>query len=120
MKGSTKAMIYSAIVFPGAGYFILKKHRLGSVFVVLTVILLGAVMYDVYYRAQIIAEQILLGNISLNPIAIRQAIIDTQGVFSAGLLSGLTYALMALWLVGMIDIIRLSMKKTQPAPEHSL
>ena len=103
MKLATKAVIFSGIVFPGAGYFIVGKKLKGSVSLALVIGGLAFIMADVFYRANIIAEKIIYGQVPNDVLAIRQEILLTPGNLSPQLMSGLSIAIGLIWLLGIID-----------------
>lgn len=108
---NTKPLIYSAVVFPGAGYFFLEKKTQGLVFLLLSIFGLTGLCYEAFFKAQIIAEKIVLGIIPPNPLLIREHILNTPGVLDPSLITGISFMLLALWLVGVLDCYRLSQSK---------
>lgn len=67
MKLSSKAAVYSAFVFPGAGFFLVKRRELGIIFAVITLVAFFVVLSFAMPIARGIAEQIVSGRISPNP-----------------------------------------------------
>lgn len=108
MKILNKSVIYSAFIFPGAGYFFLKKQKQGIVFLLLTVGCLAVICYESYYKAKIIAEKIAAGLLPIDAVVIKQEILLTPGVFSPAVISVMTIAIGTLWVVGVLDCYRLS------------
>ena len=107
MKRATKAALLSALVFPGAGYFIVNKTKQALTFILLTLTGLSAIIYDSVYKAQIIAQKVTSGALSLDANIIREEILKTQGVISPELISAITFAIATLWIVAIIDSYRL-------------
>jgi len=107
-----KAMLYSAFIFPGSGYFIVKRKVLGLVFIVLTMLLLVPLMIEANHKAQIIAQQIVYGDINLNILAIRERIEQVPGILSNQQVNFIYGGLLLLWLVGILDTYRLAKKLT--------
>ncbi len=69
MKNSVKAALFSALVFPGTGHFIIKRYLRGLVFFLPSLLsLLYLLRYSVN-KAYAIAEQITQGNIPLDAAA---------------------------------------------------
>lgn len=111
-----KAMLYSALVFPGSGYFVIKNKVLGLIFILLTLLLLAPLMVEANHKAQIIAQQIVYGDISLNILAIREQIEQTPGILTNQQVNFIYGSLLSVWLVGILDSYRkakkLSIQKT--------
>ncbi len=111
MKLSIKALIYSAIVFPGAGYFILNKPKQGLAFLIIALSSLAVLMYDAFQKAQIISEKIVYGYIPMDISSIRQQIESLPEVVDGNLISAAYMVILVAWLIGVIDSYRIG--KTQ-------
>ena len=107
MKLSTKAAIYSGIVFPGAGYFIVKKSIHGAASFLITFAGLTVVMIEAFHKAQIIAEKIVSGVIPVDITLIREQILTIPGVFSPEVVSGISIMIGLVWLIGIVDSWRI-------------
>ncbi|OUR86174.1 hypothetical protein A9Q77_00175 [Marinomonas sp. 42_23_T18] len=107
MKRATKAALLSALVFPGAGYFAVSKTKQALTFILLTLTGLSAIIYDSIYKAQIIAQKVTSGSLSLDANIIREEILKTQGVISPAIITAITFGIGALWIVAIIDGYRI-------------
>ncbi len=111
MKKSTKAALYSGLIFPGLGHMILKQYLRGSVLILASLIALSVIVKVAVGRALAIVDSIESG----------EATIGTGGIteLAANSMSGAdnstaNYALIflgACWLIGIIDSYRVG--KTQ-------
>ncbi len=106
MKKSTKAVLLSAFVFPGAGHFFLKKY-------ISAVVLVGASFSGIYLlivktveRALQITEKIQSGDIRPDVAAIAEIISKQPTGTEAQLLKYATAVLVICWLIGIIDSYR--------------
>ena len=108
MKLSTRALIYSGLVFPGAGYFVVKKTVHGAIAFLITFIGLVVVMIEVFHKAQIIAEKIVMGVIPIDISVIREQILVTPGMFNISVVSAVSVVIGLVWLVGVVDSWRLA------------
>lgn len=112
MKTSTKALLLSALVFPGAGHFVLKLP--GRALALLAVAALSGAHYLrlAVQQALAIADGIERGAIALDAAAIEQAIRQThaQSMTVAG------YVFVACWLVGIVDAARVGQRLDADAP----
>ena len=66
MKLSTKAALYSSIVFPGSGYFIVKEKIRGYIACSISFACLVIYIIEAFHKAQIIAHKIVNGEIAYN------------------------------------------------------
>ncbi|NNE63321.1 MAG: hypothetical protein HKN34_04495, partial [Gammaproteobacteria bacterium] len=66
MKESTKAVLWSVFIFPGAGHFYLRKWLPGAVSAIIATGALVVILSRVMERANQIAEKIILGEIPMD------------------------------------------------------
>jgi hypothetical protein len=109
MKKTTKAVLLSALAFPGAGHLYLKHKKRGVLLLALFFVLFYHVINSAYRQAQFIYEEILAGHVALTQQAIIEFMADNafdmQQLQQAGYASN---ALLILWLIGMLDSYRLA------------
>jgi len=106
MKRSTKAVLLSALVFPGVGHIYLKKYVPGS-------LLAGAALTSLYYltakavtRAMQIVDKILSGEIQPD-IAVITELVSKQPAGTEALLINIATAIFTIsWIAGMVDAYR--------------
>ena len=107
MSRSTKATLLSTLVFPGAGHFYLKKHRVGTTLASVSVAALGFLIVQAVDRAQHIAEQIQSGQVA-SDIATIVELVSTQTLGpEAQVVTIATAVLTASWLIGIVDSYRI-------------
>ncbi len=122
MKLPLKAALYSALVFPGAGYFILKRNKQATAFLILTLIGLAGLAYEpvsqfplIIKKTQLIAEKIAYGQLPMDLTVIvpmiRQDIISTLNSANPILIGSISIILGILWVIGVIDCYRLGRSK---------
>jgi hypothetical protein len=106
MKKSTKAVLLSALVFPGMGHLSLKKY-------VAAIVLVGASFVSIYYtmsksleNAMQIVEQIQKDNGQTDVAAIMDAASKQPADSDAYLINIATYVFVICWLIGIIDSYR--------------
>ena len=109
MKNTTKAVLLSALVFPGAGHIFLKKYFPAFGFIAAFAFLLSIVISALVERAETISQKILSGDIPLEINAISQALAE-QSVTGGQQTSFSGYALVFIWLFAMLDTYRLAEK----------
>ena len=106
MKKSTKAVLLSALVFPGVGHIYLKKHISGTV-------LIGTAFAAIYFLVSItiekalqITEKIQSGDIPLDIAAITESISKQSTGAEAQLVNLATATFIICWLIGIVDCYR--------------
>lgn len=115
MKPSTKAIIYSAVIFPGAGYFILKDKKKGFTFAALSAACLIFILFDTLVKANTMANQLvqkftrnglidiqaLSQTLSTLPSYIREQLLVIEGPLPANFITGLTIVLGVIWVASL-------------------
>ena len=110
MKNSTKAVLLSALVFPGAGHVFLKKYLSGGVLIVFSFIAISYLISKATENALKVVEKIQTGDIPLDIQAITD-LISTQstGTTDIQLLDIATTVFIFCWIIGIIDSYRVSL-----------
>ncbi|PKH06246.1 hypothetical protein [Moritella sp. Urea-trap-13] len=110
MNLTVKAGLLSALLFPGAGQWLLKKHLRAAIFAVAAGIPLYYIMDITMTQTQLMVDKVLRSrsNLDIENIAalVNQQMvnIDTQGVQFA------TFALLCVWVINILDAIKLARK----------
>ncbi|GGQ14580.1 hypothetical protein [Shewanella litoralis] len=111
MKKSLYAALLSAIICPGSGQVWLGKKWLGWGFISVSLLCVMVLMNHIISRAQVIAEQILAGNIGndLSTIyaEVSKAALDTQSTD----LSAITWIFIANWAISIATAFWLGAKQ---------
>ena len=108
MKKSIKAVMFSALLFPGAGHFFLKKYLMGTLLLTFFLVPVYLIFSEVISKTDQVIQQIQTGAIPLDIAAISEILTRTVNY------QALNYemnALMIVWVVGIIDSYRLSRVK---------
>lgn len=79
MKTSTKAVLLSLLVFPGAGHLFLKRPWRGIAFLVPAMLGVIYIFNQAVEQANRIADQILSGKVPLDPVAMAAQIEQSSG-----------------------------------------
>jgi hypothetical protein len=106
MEKSTKAALLSVLVFPGTGYFYLKKYIAGIVLFSVSTASLYFIVSMAAERALQIVEKIQSGTVEPDIATIIQAV-STQ-TDSAYLLEIASAIFIICWVVGIIDSSRVA------------
>jgi TM2 domain-containing membrane protein YozV len=113
MKKSTKAVMLTAFIFPGAGHIYLKKYISG-------IVLMGVSFAGVCYlisriveRALQIVEKIQYGHGQADTALINQ-LLSAQSTGNESLLTNMaTIAIIACWIISTIDAYRIARTQTK-------
>jgi len=106
MKKSSKAVLLSALVFPGAGHLYLKRYFSGFILMGLS---LAGILYIISVtvdRAFQIVDKIQSGAIPPDVDAITQALALQSGGAGTDLLNAATMLIVLCWIVGIVDSYR--------------
>ncbi|SQD77354.1 hypothetical protein [Moritella yayanosii] len=111
MNNTVKAVFLSAFVFPGAAHWWLKKQLAAGLYAIAAALPLYYIIDVTMTQTQLIIDRVLLAGgqldlLRINELVIQQmASLDTQGIELA------TAMLLCVWLVNIIDAIRLVRKR---------
>lgn len=108
MKISTKAVLLSALVFPGAGHVYLKKYTTGLLLASVSFIAIYYLISNVIEKAFYISEKIQSGDIKLDIAAITESVSQESNGADIQLLNITTFAIIICWLIGIIDSYRVA------------
>jgi len=111
MKLAYKAAIYSALIYPGGGHFLLRRFAPGIAFAGVATACLLVLLFRVMEIAQSIADRILTGEIPYDIGRIHAEI--SLGALAAGSpeVSIATWLLVACWIIAAIDAFRLGRQR---------
>ena len=115
MKLAYKAALYSVLIYPGGGHFLLKRHAMGIVYASIATACLCALLVRAIDIAQSISDRILSGDIPLDLTRI-QAEISLQALGDGSLTVTIaTWLLVGSWIVAGVDAFRLGRQRDQAA-----
>jgi len=117
MRNSVKAALFSGLLFPGLGHFILRKHLRGALLAGISIACLCVLVYTAYEIAQQIVNEMLSGEMPLDAATISAEV--TKRTAKGGFLrSDLpTYLFIGCWLVGIVDSWRIGRLLDRSKPE---
>lgn len=107
MKRQSKALLLSALVFPGAGHLYLKHTLRGVTLMGLTTAGMAFILVRLMTRAMALVEDMLRGGGPLDPQGIAGLLANSATGAEALLLNIATYGVAILWIIGMVDSYRL-------------
>jgi hypothetical protein len=113
MDLATKSAIYSGLVFPGTGYFFSQNKTKAWISILLSLTCLIIFMSEAVFKAQIIADKIIAGQLPFDILVIREQIKLVEGNYSDMFLGSITFLFVTTWLVSILDSYRES-KNFQP------
>ena len=103
MNNKIKALLLSALVFPGTGQFLLKRYHLGGILASVALISLGVILVSTVEQSLRIAEKIQAGDIPLDVIAISNQILEQPASTDGFLINTAWISLIIVWLISIID-----------------
>ena len=111
MRKSTQALLWSAVIFPGAGHLLLKAHQRGITLIVISLLSLTLALFKfVQHATQVIEKSLAEGS----ELVIQRLIELTQqaSAHDPVLIAALA-ALGLCWWYGMVDAYFLGKKLEQ-------
>jgi len=119
MQQSLKAALFSALIFPGSGHFLLKKHVRGVLLAGVSILCIWALLSVAIEKAQEISLKIQSGEIPLDIARITDEVTKQTIGGDTQLAEVATYLLVACWLVGIVDSFRVGrlLDKRDSAPD---
>jgi len=106
MSKSSKAVLLSAFVFPGAGHFYLKKKITGSILAIAAFFGLYSIVAGMLELAQQIADKIVSGEIQPDMTIISELVTSHSNKADGQSLNIATTVLIISWVIGMADSYR--------------
>ena len=106
MSKATKAALLSALVFPGAGHFLLKRYITGVVLATTALATLYLLIAKAVEKALLISEKIQSGEVPLDVAAITELVTRQATGADSQLLNIATTVLIISWLIAIIDSYR--------------
>ncbi len=108
MKKSTKAVLFSLLVFPGTGHFLVEEFQRGLIWLSSAGILTFIITRNAINTAQkTVASLDLSGGLDLNQLmtTANQAAVQSGG---DGWMNAMSWALGIIWIVAAVDVYRLA------------
>jgi hypothetical protein len=117
MNRSTKAVLLSALVLPGAGQFYLKHSGRGIALVAVSLVCLGFIVDEAIQQASAVLGQLESGTVTPDVDQIANMVNQASNSSSSGAVMVATWVLVGCWLAGIVDAYRLG--KQQDAQKAS-
>lgn len=107
MRRSTKAVLLSALIFPGAGHFFLKYYFRGAALIGLSMSGVTFILVDTVEKSFGIIDKLQSGQAQLAPEAVAK-MLEQQATGSGSLAVNLaTYGVLLCWVIGIVDSYRI-------------
>ncbi len=107
MKKSVKAALFSALVFPGAGHFVLRRYARGMMFFLPATLAFLFVANKAVSKALAIADKVLQGEVPLDAEAIATLVYAGSNASESMMMNVATFVMLACWVAGIIDSWRI-------------
>ncbi|MFT7562159.1 MAG: hypothetical protein ACI93R_004094 [Flavobacteriales bacterium] len=107
MSKSLKAFIFSALIFPGAGHFVLKRYKTAAAITLATLVIFCILMAYAVQRALGIMDDILDGKLDPINLSFTQVYELSTGGAEPQYITYSSGVLALLWLISLVDIYRI-------------
>ncbi len=111
MRNTIKAVLLSALVFPGTGHFSLKKPVHGTVLVVITFICLYVLFSTAMDITKELSGKIQGGEIPYDTEVVRDLVTEKLSAGEYQYVSFSVIGLMACWIFGIVDSFRIGQSR---------
>ncbi len=108
MKITTKSVLLSALLFPGAGHLFLKRYVSAALLTSASGLALYALISTAMEKAQQLVEQIQRGEVQPDIATITEMVLQQTSATEAQFIDTVTTALIVCWIVGVIDAWRVA------------
>ena len=106
MRKSIKAVLLSALVFPGTGHFVIKKPVFGSVLVGITLFCLYHLISTVVEISRDLSAKIQTGEIPYDVAKISELVSEKLAGSDEQLIGLSTLGIIICWIIGVVDSFR--------------
>jgi hypothetical protein len=113
MTKSLKATLLSALVFPGAGHWYLKRYPQALLLAIAAAGGIYFLLAETVDRSRQIAEKIVSGEISFDVAMIAQLASDQAANSNTQMLNIATWIVLIAWLIGMVDCYRIGRSQSE-------
>lgn len=120
MQKPIKAALFSALIFPGCGHFLLRCYRTGLVLLAITLAALGFILNYAITQAQIIADQILANELPLDPVLIAERVSAATSAGNSPANHIAMNVLIVCWIIGIVDSYRLGRRDLTTVGKNKL
>ena len=117
MKLAYKALLYSALIYPGSGHFLLKRYAMGALYATIATVCLWVLLARAMEVALSISERIANGEIPLDIAQIRAEISFQALADGSPMISVATWLLVGCWIVASVDAFRLGRQRDRAATD---
>ncbi len=107
MSRSTKAVLLSALVLPGAGHFYLKHLGRGIALIGASLVCLWLIVEGAMQQASAVLAQLESGTVAPDVAQIANLVNQSANSSSGSAITVATWVLAGCWLVGILDAYRL-------------
>lgn len=107
MKTSTKAVLLSALVFPGLGHLVVKSYWRAAFLIFASLVAMYFMVAVAAERAMTVVDQIYSGQVPADVAAISEIVANSSTGAGDSTANTALFVLFACWLIGIIDSCRL-------------
>ena len=107
MSKSIKAVLWSALVFPGAGHVFLKRYGRGIGLIAVSAICLFILISKATEQAMVVLDKIEADGGAVDPSRISELVSQASTPAASQMLTIATTVLIVCWVIGVVDSYRL-------------
>ena len=107
MKRSTKAVLFSGLIFPGLGHMVLKQYVRGSILMLAALIALAVIVKVATEQALAVIDSMASGEIPVDTGAMTELVSNSVSSADSSMVNYSLLVILVCWLIGMVDSYRL-------------
>ena len=115
MRQTTRALLLSALVFPGLGQLVLQRRAIGYSLITTAAVAAITIFYYVISSALQVVGRVTSGEVPPDFFVIRKLVTEQQAAADSSALNVALLVLVIRWLVGIIDALHRSRTQSDDA-----
>ncbi|HSD36433.1 MAG TPA: hypothetical protein VLC92_02925 [Rhodocyclaceae bacterium] len=119
MHKSAKAALLSGLVFPGLGYFVLKRPLRAVVVMAVSAACLVYLVDQAVRQAAAVMDKITSGEVAPDVAAVQQLLASSSAGSATTLSTLASFVLLACWLYSIVDGYRTGSKEEAGTPKNA-
>ena len=108
MKKANKAILFTALILPGTGHYILKRYTSAVILIGTSCVLLYLLISIAIERALAISDKILKEGIQPDLVEISRLASEASSGDEGSFVAYVTTAIIVVWVLALLDIFRVT------------
>ncbi|MEC5387447.1 hypothetical protein VVD49_17080 [Uliginosibacterium sp. H3] len=119
MPKALKAALLSGLVFPGLGYFVVKRPLRALVVMAISAVCLAYLIDLAVQQASTLMDKLMSGEVAPDVASVQQLLTNSSAASDSTWSTIATFVLLACWLFSIVDGYRTGNKEEPGAPRDA-